>query len=147
MSQKISEERKTAYYIGMGLMVLGGILFASTFVTFIAHFGDFSNFEARAKSDATRAFGGMALLIVGSIIRGIGARGLAGSGVVLDPEKARQELEPYSRMAGGMVKDALDEADINFSGKSQRVIMVKCVACGKLNEEDSKFCQECGKPI
>ena len=147
MSRKISEERKTAYYVGMALMILGGILFASTFVTFIAHFGDFSNFESRAKSDAMRAFGGMALLIIGGIVRGIGARGLAGSGVVLDPEKAREELEPYSRMAGGMVKDALDEADIHFGGKSERVIMIKCTSCGKLNEEDSKFCQECGKPI
>lgn len=32
----------------------------------------------------------------------------AGSGVILDPEKAKEELEPFSRMAGGMVKDALD---------------------------------------
>lgn len=144
MTQKISEERKTAYYVGMGLMVLGGIMFASTFVTFIAHFGDFAHFESRAKSDAIRAFGGMALLIIGGVVRGIGARGLAGSGVILDPEKAREELEPFSRMAGGMVKDALDEADVNFGNKSERVVMIKCRSCGKLNEEDSKYCQECG---
>jgi hypothetical protein len=147
MPPKISQERKVAYYIGMGLMILGGILFASTFVTFIAHFGDFSNFESRAKSDAARAFGGMAFLIIGGFVRGIGARGLAGSGMVVDPEKARQELEPLSRMAGGMVKDALDAAVVNFGGKSEKVIMIKCASCGKLNEEDSKFCQECGKAI
>ena len=105
MPRHISDERKTAYYIGMGLQVLGGLLFASTFVTFLMHFGDFTNFEGRAKSEGFRAFGGMALLIIGGIIRGIGAKGLAGSGVLLDPEKARDELEPYSRMAGGMVKD------------------------------------------
>ena len=51
-----------------------------------------------------RAIAGMGLLIVGGIVRGIGARGLAGSGVVLDPDKAHEELEPYSRMAGGMVR-------------------------------------------
>ena len=47
-----------------------------------------------------------------------------------------------------MVKDALDEADIGI-GKEQaeRVVMLKCRECGKLNEEDSKFCQECGKQI
>ena len=33
MARHISYERKTAYYLGMGLMILGGILFASTFVT------------------------------------------------------------------------------------------------------------------
>ena len=63
MTKQISEERKTAYYAGMGMMILGGILFASTFVTFAMHFGDFSNFEANAKSGMFRAFGGMALLI------------------------------------------------------------------------------------
>jgi rRNA maturation endonuclease Nob1 len=47
-------------------------------------------------------------------------------------------------MAGGMVKDALDEADVNLSGKAETVIMIKCRDCGQLNEEDSKFCQECG---
>lgn len=147
MAKQISEERKTAYYLGMVLMVVGGLLFFSVFITGAMNFGNFSNFEASARSSMFRAFGGMALLIVGGIIRGIGARGLAGSGVVLDPEKARQELEPYSRMAGGMVKDALDEANVNLGGKAERVVMVKCPACGKLNEEDSKFCKECGKKV
>ena len=147
MPRHISDERKTAYYVGMGLQVLGGLLFASTFVTFLMHFGDFTNFEDRAKSDGFRAFGGMALLIIGGIIRGIGAKGLAGSGVLLDPEKARGELEPYSRMAGGMVKDAIDEANINLGGKPATVIMVKCRSCGGLNQESSKFCQECGKQL
>jgi len=147
MGRHISGERKTAYYLGMGLMILGGILFASTFVTFAMRFGDFSNFESNAKSDVFRAVGGMALLFVGVIIRGIGARGLAGSGVVLNPEKARQELEPYSRMAGGMVKDALEEANVSLGTGAQKVVMIKCPSCGKLNEEDSKFCQECGREI
>ena len=83
------------------------------------------------------------------MIRHVGARGLAGSGVVLNPGQARKDLEPYSRMAGGMVKDALDEADVNLgsgrSSKPEQVIMIKCRDCGKLNEEDSKFCQECGE--
>jgi len=147
MKQPISEERKTAYYLGTALQVIGGLLFASVFVTFAIHFGDFSNFESNAKSSVFRAFGGMGLLIVGGIIKGIGARGLAGSGVVLDPDKAREDLAPYSRMAGGIVKDALDEAQINLGGKPEKVIMIKCQSCGKLNEEDSKFCQQCGKPL
>ena len=86
----------------------------------------------------------MALLIVGGIVRGIGARGLAGSGVILDPEKAREELEPYSRMAGGMAKDLLEEANINIGGEPTKVIMVKCRSCAELNQESAKFCQECG---
>lgn len=147
MTRHISGERKTAYYLGMGLMIVGGLLFASTAVTFAINFGDFSNFDANVKSDMLRAGGGMALLIVGGFIRGIGARGLAGSGVVLDPERARKELEPYSRMAGGMVKDALEEAKVNLGARPEKVVMIKCPSCGKLNEEDSKFCQQCGKQI
>ncbi len=147
MKQPISEERKAVYYIGAALMVVGGLLFASVFVTAAMHFGDFSNFESNAKSTMFRAFAGMGLLFVGGIIRSIGARGLAGSGVVLDPEKAREELKPYSRMTGGMARDALDEAKIDLGGAKEKVIMIKCPSCGKLNEEDSKFCQECGNKL
>ncbi|MBU0753842.1 MAG: zinc ribbon domain-containing protein [Planctomycetes bacterium] len=148
MTKRISEKRKTAYYLGMILMVIGGLTFFSVFITGAMNFGDFSNFESDARSSMSRAIAGMALLIIGGIIRGIGARGLAGSGVVLNPEQARSELEPYSRMAGGMVKDALDEADVKLGGGSpEKVVMIRCRECGKLNEEDSKFCQECGKQI
>jgi hypothetical protein len=111
------------------------------------HFGDFQNFDTQAKSFGIRAFGGMALLIVGRIVQGIGARGFAGSGILLDPEKARGDLEPYSRMAGGMVKDALDEADVNLGSQPVQVIVVKCPSCGHLNQEAAKFCQECGTKI
>jgi hypothetical protein len=145
--KQISEERKAAYYLGAALMVIGGLLFFSVFVTSAMNIGKFDNFEANARASMFRAIGGMALLIVGRIVRGIGARGMAGSGVVLDPEKAREELEPYSRMAGGMIKDVLDEANVNLGAKPEKVVMLKCPACGKLNEEDSKFCQECGKKM
>jgi len=147
MARQISEERKASYYFGMVLMVIGGLLFLSVFITGAMNFGNFNNFHGQVQSEAFRAIGGMVLLIIGGIIRGIGERGLAGSGVVLDPETARQELEPYSRMTGGMIKDALDEANINLSGKSEKIIMIKCRDCGKLNEEDSKFCRECGKAL
>ena len=53
-------------------------------------------------------------------------------------------------MAGGMVKDALDKADIDLGGskrKPEQIIVIKCRECGKLNEADSKFCQECGKQL
>lgn len=147
MAKQISEGRKAAYYLGGIIMGLGFILFASTFVSAALHFGDFSNFESQTRSMIFRALGGMALIVIGGIVRGIGARGLAGSGVVLDPEQARDELKPYSRMAGGMVKDMLDEADIHLGGKPERIVMIKCQACGKLNEEDSRFCQECGQKL
>jgi rRNA maturation endonuclease Nob1 len=45
-----------------------------------------------------------------------------------------------------MMSDALDEAGVD-RGRSDQVVMIKCRACGKLNEEDSRFCQQCGKPL
>ncbi len=148
MTRQISEGRKTTYYIGMALAVIGAISFGSVFLSAALNFGDFDNFESRGKSMMARAFGGMALIIAGAVVMNIGARGAAGSGLVLDPDKARDDMEPFSRMAGGMVKDGLDEAGINFGrGSSEQVIMIRCRKCEKLNEEDSKFCQECGQPL
>lgn len=147
MTQRISEGRKTAYYAGIVLTVIGGLMFASVFVTAVMHFGDFTDFEARGRSSMFRAFGGVALMVAGGALCAVGARGLAGSGVVLDPEQARQDLEPYSRMAGGMLKDAADEVGLQLGRQPERVVMLKCSSCGKLNDEDAKFCQECGKPL
>lgn len=147
MASCISEERKATYYLGAALMVAGGLTFLSVFITGAMNFGDFSDFESDSKSSMFRAILGMVLLVLGGVLRQIGSRGLAGSGVVLDPERARTDLEPYSRMAGGMVKDALDEADLGRARGAGPAVMVRCGACRRLNEEDSKFCQECGKPL
>ncbi len=156
MARKISEGRKGLYYVGGAISLIGLILFLSTFVSFATNFGDFDNFEGNAKSMMGRAIGGFILLILGGVLRSMGAAGLAGSGVILDPERAREELEPHARMAGGLVKDGLDEAGIDLaqigrrgsgSPPPEKIIMIKCRNCSQLNEEDSKFCQECGRPI
>ena len=47
----------------------------------------------------------------------IGRMGLAGSGIKLDPEEARRDVEPWARMSGGVVKDAMDEAGITLGGQ------------------------------
>ncbi len=111
--RQISPQRKGAYYAGTALQVIGFLTFGSVFVTGIMHFGDFDNFESETKSAGLRAILGMAVIILGSVIRGIGVRGVAGSGMILDPQSAREDVEPWSRMAGGMLKDALDEGGIN----------------------------------
>jgi hypothetical protein len=144
MANEISEGRKVAYYLGACLQVVGALMFVSVFFTAAANFGDFENFNARAKSEMFRGFGGMSLLVVGAVIRSIGAKGMAGSGVILDPKQAREDLEPYSRMAGGLVKDALDEAEVGFGREPTQVVMVRCPSCRGLNQELAKFCQECG---
>jgi len=116
--RKISPGRKTAYYFGMGLTGLGLILFFSTFVSQCSHFGDFSDFHGRAKSSMGMALTGIVLIAVGQFLRVFGHSGAAGSGLKLDPEEARKDLEPWSRMRGGMLKDTLDEAGIDLSRSS-----------------------------
>jgi uncharacterized OB-fold protein len=46
-----------------------------------------------------------------------------------------------------MVKDALDEVKPRTDEKPEKIIMIRCRVCGRLNEEDSRSCQECGKPL
>lgn len=132
----ISEQRRVAFYGGTGLTVLGLLLFLGAFVGFASDFGS----PFRAASGAGEMMGlavaAAACMAAGGFLRRVGARGLAGSGVVLDPEKARKDLEPYSRMAGGMVRDALDGL---VPAKT-----LKCAACGGMNEQASKFCGNCG---
>lgn len=145
---EISDGRKTAYYIGIAITIFGFLMFLSVFVTGALNFGNFDNFAGRARNSGLRAVGGMVLIIVGSIIRGIGARGLAGSGVVLDPHQARDDLHPYTNAAGGMVRDVLDGADIDLPNTEEsQVILIRCNDCRKLNEETDKFCSECGASL
>lgn len=114
----ISPERKDTYYLGMALCAIGLLLFLSTFVSFISHFGDFNDFEHRSKSGMVRAFAGVISIAIGQFLMRLGRSGLAGSGLKLDPQDARKDLEPWSRMAGGMLKDTLDEAEIDLKRPS-----------------------------
>lgn len=147
---KISSERKTIYYVGNAISVLGLLIFISIFVTSALNFGNFNNFDEQSRSFAFRGVCGMILMMVGKVISKVGAQGLAGSGVLLDPEKAREDLKPYSHQAGGMLSDTLDKAELGKhlgSTGSTQTVVIKCRDCSFLNEEDSKFCQECGSKM
>lgn len=147
MAPEISDLRKTVYYLGMALMIIGGLFIFSAIYAEITQHVNRTVVLDNGYSKMWRVFSGMALVAVGQMMRRVAARGLAGSGVLLDPEQAREDLEPYSRMAGGMVQDALDEADVAHGAAPQPLIMIKCRACEKLNTADAKFCQECGKKL
>jgi hypothetical protein len=94
---------------------------------------------------------GMLLIIGGAVVRGIGAKGAAGSGMILDPEKAREDLEPFNRAKGEMINDVLENVDVidKIAGgqKTTEIIKVRCRNCGCLNDEDARFCKSCGKEV
>lgn len=156
--RQVSTERKALYYVGMALVVVGLGLFVSTF--FAAHSAIFGSSVESALArvpelqrnvlDPTRPLGGMALMVIGGLLMNLGRRGPAGAGLILDPERARRDLEPLSRMGGGMLKDALDEANVDL-GQDRRtpreVVKLRCRACGALDDETAKFCSACGKPM
>ena len=146
---EIPPQRKMLYNIGTTLMVLGGLLGAVGFITFVSE-GMSSVHSIAINSGAPGDFMmvviGMLLLAGGSIVQRVAARGFAGSGLVLDPEKARKDLHPYTHMAGGMVKDAV-EAFRDGQSEPQEVIKVRCPHCKALNDETDKFCGQCGKEL
>jgi hypothetical protein len=112
-TRQISEQRKALYRIGQIMMAIGLLSFMSVFVSAALHFGDFSDFNGQVRSIGLRAVGGMFLMIAGGAVMSLGAAGAAGSGLNLDPEQARQDLEPWARMSGGLQKASLDEMGID----------------------------------
>lgn len=145
--RKLSPDREILYYAGTVLAVIGVLLFLSVFVTGCMNFGNFDHFEERARGEMARAIGGMVLTVIGQGMRSLGVAGLAGSGVVLDPQKARKDLEPWNRAAGGMLADALDEAGLAKKADAPPVVKVRCRGCSALNDEHAKFCNQCGQPV
>src|SRR4051812_2125058 len=93
--RQIPPERQKLYYAGMALAGVGFLLFLSVFVTAIANFGNFDDFAGQARSEGFRAIGGMVLMMAGAALMNVGAKGLAGSGVVLDPQRGRKDVEPW----------------------------------------------------
>ena len=141
MSKEISKNRKTLYYVGNGISLIGFILFLSVFfTTFLNPFDMMSSSNPMANG-----FIGFILIIIGQSISILGARGLAGSGLILDPKQAREDLKPYSSQVGGMINDALEEVDL--LNESKEVIKVRCPSCKTLNDEDAKYCKKCGAQL
>ena len=158
-NREMTPERKAIYYAGMGCTGLGMLLFCSVFVTGCMNFGNFDNFAGRVQGEMARAIGGMALMVLGGFLMGVGRLGTAGSGVVLDPQKMRKDLEPWNRAAGGMTNDALDEIDLakklekkldepaTPGTPAEPMVKVRCRACSALNDEHAKFCNQCGAAL
>jgi hypothetical protein len=108
--------------------------------------------QAGMRAMMVAALLGMGTMVVGAILMRIGARGAAGSGLVLDPQQARRDFEPWSRMGGGVVQDALSELGaveplLGKSGSVQPQVKVRCRQCQALNDESAKFCSQCGAAV
>ena len=145
----ISKKRKVTYYIGIGMIVLGFILFISLFFSVASSMNN-PNWDGNGPSFMNSILG-MVLMIAGSLVSNIGAKGAAGSGLLLDPNQAREDLKPFNEAKGGMINDVISNIDvvdnITKHHEEKEVIKIRCRNCGGLNDEDAKFCKGCGKEI
>lgn len=146
---KITKERQVTYYIGIGMIVIGFILFISVFFAAASFVNE--PFGGGGSPSFMNSIVGMVLMIAGSVVMNIGARGTAGSGLLLDPDKAREDLKPFNEAKGGMINDVISNIDfidqITNSDEKKEVIKIRCRSCRSLNDEDAKFCKGCGKEL
>lgn len=162
MSQRksISPGRKQLYLGGQILGGVGFLLFLSNFIIMPLSMGSgvFDGPPSMA-GFAFRGVGGMLCIIIGSTLMTIARQGVAGAGLILDPEQAREDLKPWNQMAGGMADDTLQEVglakkaedflDSMANGTSagtppSEVVKIRCRSCQALNDEQAKFCDQCG---
>ena len=126
-------EGKTLKHVGSGISLVGIILCFSTFVTSCSQFGDpveHDEMVARGKHEMGRFLGGMVLVVVGGIVGGVGHKRARGAAAI--PGATRRGPDP----SRGPARAA-----------PPKVVMIKCRSCETLNEEESKFCQECGERL
>ena len=125
---KLSNERKVTYYIGIGMMVFGFILFISVFFQVANLMRD--PFTTNKLPSFTNPIIGFILIAIGRIVSRIGAKGAAGSGMILDPDKAREDLKPFNEVKGQMLNDVISNIDavnnITKPAENKEIIKVKC---------------------
>lgn len=109
--------RKVLYYAGGGISLLGFLMFLSFFAFVAINIGRPNQGGANQQVPYVIGvtIGGFVLMIVGNALANIGKLGASGSGLLLDPQQARRDVEPWSRSTGGVLNDVLDEAVPNFS--------------------------------
>ena len=148
---RISNNRKAAYYVGIAMIVIGIVLFLSVFVVTFGMMSDKNDFSMNRMPPFKNAVIGMILMIAGSAISNIGAKGAAGSGLILEPDQAREDLKPFNEAKGKMINDLIGNIDLvdKFveTKEEKEIIKIKCRSCSCLNDEDAKFCKNCGQTI
>ena len=149
----ISPTRKLLYYAGMFLLILGIIIFLTTFFSNFNAVSSSSQFpfQRPRKMDMSGALVAGIMWIVGVFMMSIGKSGLSGSGIILSPQGEREDLEPWNRSKGGQIKDMLEEVQIGElikdAKETETVIKIKCQECDALNDEEDNFCGNCGKEL
>jgi len=137
--------------VGIPLIIIGAILMGISFATFP------ENFNLGPTGGGLLA-GGMFLLLPSIFILFVAHQREITRYMVEETGRAMgstsdEALDGYSRVisrgteaiASGISKAGGIKLDIDTN--SEQKIKIKCRSCGTLNDEDAKFCDECGEPI
>ena len=90
-------------------------------------------------------------MIAGGYVTNIGAKGAAGSGLILIQTRWRSET--FNEAKGGMISDVINNIDFvdkiisSIDNQQKEVIKIKCRNCSTLNDEDASFCKGCGQRL
>lgn len=162
---QISSRRKLVFYAGRLITLVGLVFLLSIF--FVGPFllrtpsatelgGNGLTEVGRKTVDVIlRGLIGFFLIPIGIAIASFAKAGIAGSGMVLDPDQAREDVRPWSEMEGKILDDKLSqvgivkamEKSLNAGQGAKEVVMVRCRACQALNDESAKFCDQCSQPL
>jgi hypothetical protein len=95
-------------------------------------------------SFVVRAFGGMALFMVGGVLMGLGfMRPMA----EISATETAHAVEHTSAAMGRGLSKGLRQDGFQWGGNARPVVKVRCRSCGALDSEDAKFCSACAKPM
>lgn len=92
------------------MMIIGFLLFISVFLDTARYMNN--PFIYERQPSFTSPIIGMILMIAGTVTMNIGAKGAAGSGLLLDPEKAKEDLKRFNEAKGKMINDVVSNIDI-----------------------------------
>ena len=128
---RISDSRKSLHAFGTILVVIGAAATVGGVISFVSSFG--SPQGMFAESFPPKGFliagGGILLTGIGRGLRHLGARGIAGSGLV-----------------------AGDDGDVpagatNGGATGPERVKIRCRECRALHDEDARFCDQCGASL
>jgi len=135
--QEIPVRRKVLHYLGMVLLGAGVTFFLGTFFTGPSIRDDVDEFRRKSGVSMAVAVIGMVLMAGGATLVFVGRLGGVGSSLGLQPKRAREDSQPWVR-AGGGTEAARSRAP---------EVKVRCRACRALNDEEARFCDQCGAEL
>ncbi|MFX1487643.1 MAG: hypothetical protein ACFFBI_00725 [Promethearchaeota archaeon] len=140
--------------IGISL-IIAGIFFYIISLNSMGNPGS-NNFMLFGGATAGSWFGGGVCIIIALILlirayqREIVRYGYEETGMALGTA-SEEAVNGYGRIIGkgseALARGIKSAGGLDINTSKEQIIKIKCRACGTLNDEDAKYCDQCGQPI